>query len=59
VKKMWSFFWLMVCTILAVNILAALIAPYLWVIMLCLCLAVAAIVGRKVYVYYASRRSHY
>ncbi|MFC7945254.1 hypothetical protein ACFUPZ_18515 [Microbacterium oxydans] len=58
-KKAWSFFWLVVASIMAITILVSLIEPYLWIIITLFVLGVLSFVGTKVYRYIVEARRHY
>lgn len=58
-KKAWSFFWLVVASIMAITILVSIIEPYLWVIVTLFVLGVLSFVGIKVYRYIVEARRHY
>ena len=58
-KKLWSFFWLVVASCIAFSIIASLIAPYLWMIGLVLVVVVLGVVGFKAWRLYSRGRRHF
>ncbi|MEU2203599.1 hypothetical protein AB0P19_06855 [Microbacterium oleivorans] len=58
-NKAWSFFWLVVAWCVGLTILAAIIAPYLWIIVLILSVGLVVFIGVKIYRALASRRTHF
>lgn len=58
-KKLWSFFWLVIASVIAVTIVLSLIEPYLWILITLFVLGVLSFVGIKVYRYIVEARRHY
>lgn len=59
IKKAWSLFWLTVASIIAISVLAAVIEPYLGVILLLFVVGVAATVIYKVWRIFRSGKGKY
>ena len=58
-KKLWSFFWLVIASIIAVTIVLSLIEPFIPLIITLFVLGVLSFVGIKVYRYIVEARRHY
>lgn len=58
-KKLWSFFWLVIASVIAVTIVLSLIEPFIPLIITLFVLGVLSFVGIKAYRYIVEARRHY
>lgn len=58
-RKLWSAFWLVVASFVAATIIWSVIHPFLWVIVLVVCVVVMGAIGYRVWRLFRSGRRHF